>query len=81
MVSLKNLLRDNMQIWRSANDIIMSAGRGGRIPPTHVVQLIGAILWNKSGSIPCACGAPLSSIRAVIFLSRKCTNFGTMRHR
>eukprot|EP00959_Pyramimonas_sp_CCMP1952_P423170 8864293-Pyramimonas_sp.AAC.2 len=30
-----------MPIWRSANDSIMSAGRGGRIPPTHIVQLIG----------------------------------------
>eukprot|EP00959_Pyramimonas_sp_CCMP1952_P242747 5074291-Pyramimonas_sp.AAC.1 len=40
MVSLKNLLRDNALIWHSANDIIMSAGRDGRIPPTHIVKLI-----------------------------------------
>eukprot|EP00959_Pyramimonas_sp_CCMP1952_P088716 1856299-Pyramimonas_sp.AAC.1 len=37
MASLKNLLRDNMSICRSANGITMSAGRNGRIPPTHIV--------------------------------------------
>eukprot|EP00959_Pyramimonas_sp_CCMP1952_P072240 1508777-Pyramimonas_sp.AAC.1 len=40
LVSLKNLLRDSMSIWRSANDIMKSAGRSGRIPPIHIVQLI-----------------------------------------
>eukprot|EP00959_Pyramimonas_sp_CCMP1952_P426770 8938390-Pyramimonas_sp.AAC.1 len=40
MASLKNLLRDNIPILRSAHDIAMSASRDGRIPPTHVVQLI-----------------------------------------
>eukprot|EP00959_Pyramimonas_sp_CCMP1952_P444897 9315866-Pyramimonas_sp.AAC.1 len=47
MVSLKNLLRVSMPIWRSANDIIMSAGRNGRIPPTHIVQLIGILPNDK----------------------------------
>eukprot|EP00959_Pyramimonas_sp_CCMP1952_P077223 1614207-Pyramimonas_sp.AAC.1 len=47
MVSLKNLFRDNMAIWRSANDMIMSAGRNGRIPPTHIAQLIGVLPNDK----------------------------------
>eukprot|EP00959_Pyramimonas_sp_CCMP1952_P453332 9468061-Pyramimonas_sp.AAC.1 len=47
MASLKNLLRDNIPIWRSANDIVMTAGRNGRILPTHIAQLIG-ILPSRS---------------------------------
>eukprot|EP00959_Pyramimonas_sp_CCMP1952_P192818 4031949-Pyramimonas_sp.AAC.1 len=43
MVSLKNLVRDSIPIWRSANDVVMTAGRNGRIPPTHIVQLIGIL--------------------------------------
>eukprot|EP00959_Pyramimonas_sp_CCMP1952_P319660 6688765-Pyramimonas_sp.AAC.1 len=56
MVSLKNLRRDNMPIWRSANYIIMSAGRDGRIPPTHIAPLIGILpnricMYNRVGQI------------------------------
>eukprot|EP00959_Pyramimonas_sp_CCMP1952_P024962 523830-Pyramimonas_sp.AAC.1 len=40
-VCLKNLLRDNIPVWRSANDIIMTSGIQGRILPSHIVQLIG----------------------------------------
>eukprot|EP00959_Pyramimonas_sp_CCMP1952_P216692 4531762-Pyramimonas_sp.AAC.1 len=34
----------------------MSAGRGGRIPPTHIVQLIGILpnhncMYNRAGQI------------------------------
>eukprot|EP00959_Pyramimonas_sp_CCMP1952_P111794 2338372-Pyramimonas_sp.AAC.1 len=47
MVSLKNLIRDNIPAWRSANGVVMTAGRNGRIPPTHIVQLIG-ILPNRT---------------------------------
>eukprot|EP00959_Pyramimonas_sp_CCMP1952_P015743 332986-Pyramimonas_sp.AAC.1 len=43
MVSLKNLIRDNIPMWRSASDIVMTAGRHGMIPPTHIVQLIGVL--------------------------------------
>eukprot|EP00959_Pyramimonas_sp_CCMP1952_P228502 4777244-Pyramimonas_sp.AAC.1 len=43
MVSLKNLIRDNIPVWRSANDIVVTAGRNGRIPPIHIVQLIGTL--------------------------------------
>eukprot|EP00959_Pyramimonas_sp_CCMP1952_P321422 6726024-Pyramimonas_sp.AAC.2 len=43
MASLKCFLRDHMAIWRSANDIIMTAGRKGIPPPTHIVQLIGIL--------------------------------------
>eukprot|EP00959_Pyramimonas_sp_CCMP1952_P291901 6105209-Pyramimonas_sp.AAC.1 len=32
-----------MAIWRSANDIIMSAGQNGSIPPIHIVQLVGIL--------------------------------------
>eukprot|EP00959_Pyramimonas_sp_CCMP1952_P334588 7006751-Pyramimonas_sp.AAC.2 len=31
LVSLKNLIRDGIQVWRSANDIIMTSGVQGRI--------------------------------------------------
>eukprot|EP00959_Pyramimonas_sp_CCMP1952_P200954 4202842-Pyramimonas_sp.AAC.1 len=48
LVSMNNLCRDNMAIWRSANDIIMSAGLCGRIPATHIVQLIGILPNDKS---------------------------------
>eukprot|EP00959_Pyramimonas_sp_CCMP1952_P173580 3627139-Pyramimonas_sp.AAC.1 len=43
LISLKNLIRDKIQVWRSANDIVMTAGREGRIPPTHIVQLVGIL--------------------------------------
>eukprot|EP00959_Pyramimonas_sp_CCMP1952_P386279 8095581-Pyramimonas_sp.AAC.1 len=43
MVSLKNLIRDNVPAWRAADDIVMTAGRDGRILPTHIVQLIGTL--------------------------------------
>eukprot|EP00959_Pyramimonas_sp_CCMP1952_P086523 1809829-Pyramimonas_sp.AAC.1 len=43
MAGTKNLSRDNTPIWRSANDIVMTAGWNGRIPPTHIVQLIGIL--------------------------------------
>eukprot|EP00959_Pyramimonas_sp_CCMP1952_P204434 4275223-Pyramimonas_sp.AAC.1 len=43
VVCWKNLLRNSVPIWRSANDIITSAGRIGSIPPTHIVQLIGIL--------------------------------------
>eukprot|EP00959_Pyramimonas_sp_CCMP1952_P068711 1434190-Pyramimonas_sp.AAC.1 len=56
MASLKNLIRDNIPVWRSANDIVMTAGRHGRIPPTHIVQLIGILpeyhrQYNRVGQI------------------------------
>eukprot|EP00959_Pyramimonas_sp_CCMP1952_P191317 4000518-Pyramimonas_sp.AAC.1 len=60
MVSLENLLRDNIPIWRSASDIIMTSGRDGSIPPSHFVQLIGTCLklfnacmieWGRCGLI------------------------------
>eukprot|EP00959_Pyramimonas_sp_CCMP1952_P117497 2456083-Pyramimonas_sp.AAC.1 len=47
MASLKNLLRDKMAIWRSANGIILLAGRNGRIPPTHIVQLLDILPNDK----------------------------------
>eukprot|EP00959_Pyramimonas_sp_CCMP1952_P071046 1483243-Pyramimonas_sp.AAC.2 len=45
-----------MPIWRSANDTIMSAGRDSRIPPTHIVQLIGILpdeqcRYNRVGQV------------------------------
>eukprot|EP00959_Pyramimonas_sp_CCMP1952_P212958 4455839-Pyramimonas_sp.AAC.1 len=43
MVGLKNRFRYNIPVWRSANDIIMTAGRNGRIPQSHIVQLIGIL--------------------------------------
>eukprot|EP00959_Pyramimonas_sp_CCMP1952_P104864 2191901-Pyramimonas_sp.AAC.1 len=43
MLSPKNLIRDNMPVQVSANDIVMTAGRDGRIPPTHIAQLIGIL--------------------------------------
>eukprot|EP00959_Pyramimonas_sp_CCMP1952_P403987 8465136-Pyramimonas_sp.AAC.1 len=43
MVSMQNLLRDNIPIWRPANDIAMTAGRNGRIPSTRIAQLIGIL--------------------------------------
>eukprot|EP00959_Pyramimonas_sp_CCMP1952_P364914 7641517-Pyramimonas_sp.AAC.1 len=36
-----------MAMWRSANGIIMSAGRNGRIAPTHIFQLIGILPNDK----------------------------------
>eukprot|EP00959_Pyramimonas_sp_CCMP1952_P077375 1617220-Pyramimonas_sp.AAC.1 len=56
MVSMKNLLRDNIPIWRLANDIVMTAGRNVRIPPTHIAQLIGILpsytcQYNREGQI------------------------------
>eukprot|EP00959_Pyramimonas_sp_CCMP1952_P391359 8201550-Pyramimonas_sp.AAC.1 len=56
MVSLKNLVRDNIPIWRSANDIVMTAGRNGGNPPTHIAQLIGilsshACHHNRAGQV------------------------------
>eukprot|EP00959_Pyramimonas_sp_CCMP1952_P433815 9084405-Pyramimonas_sp.AAC.1 len=33
MVSWENLIRGNIPVWRSANDIVMTAGRNDRIPP------------------------------------------------
>eukprot|EP00959_Pyramimonas_sp_CCMP1952_P110811 2318503-Pyramimonas_sp.AAC.1 len=43
MASLKNMILDNLPAWRSANGIAMTAGRHGRAPPTHIVQLIGIL--------------------------------------
>eukprot|EP00959_Pyramimonas_sp_CCMP1952_P450279 9428128-Pyramimonas_sp.AAC.1 len=43
MISLKNLLHDSMSNWCSGNDIIMTAGRNGIIPPIHIVQLTGIL--------------------------------------
>eukprot|EP00959_Pyramimonas_sp_CCMP1952_P312914 6549930-Pyramimonas_sp.AAC.1 len=47
MVRLKDLLRDNMASWRSADDIIMLAGRNGGILPTHIVLFIGILPNDK----------------------------------
>eukprot|EP00959_Pyramimonas_sp_CCMP1952_P404918 8486367-Pyramimonas_sp.AAC.1 len=43
LISLKNLLRDRVAVWRSATDFIKMAGRSGVLPPTHIVQLIGIL--------------------------------------
>eukprot|EP00959_Pyramimonas_sp_CCMP1952_P355999 7455749-Pyramimonas_sp.AAC.1 len=43
MGSLKNLVRDNIPMWLSANDVVMAAGQNGRIPPTHIVQVMGIL--------------------------------------
>eukprot|EP00959_Pyramimonas_sp_CCMP1952_P004015 84346-Pyramimonas_sp.AAC.1 len=43
MVSLKNMIRGNVPAWRPANDIVMTAGRNGRILPIHIAQLIGIL--------------------------------------
>eukprot|EP00959_Pyramimonas_sp_CCMP1952_P429533 8995724-Pyramimonas_sp.AAC.1 len=56
LVSLKNLIRDNIPVWRPANDIVMTAGRNGRIPPTHIAQSIGILpnhmcKYNSVGQI------------------------------
>eukprot|EP00959_Pyramimonas_sp_CCMP1952_P105808 2212293-Pyramimonas_sp.AAC.2 len=47
MVSLKNLLRDSISVRRSVNDVIMTAGWEGGVPPSHNDQLIG-ILPNRT---------------------------------
>eukprot|EP00959_Pyramimonas_sp_CCMP1952_P018786 397054-Pyramimonas_sp.AAC.1 len=44
MVSFKNLRCDNIPIWCSANDVIVTSGRNGRNPPNHSGQLIGILL-------------------------------------
>eukprot|EP00959_Pyramimonas_sp_CCMP1952_P468585 9493481-Pyramimonas_sp.AAC.1 len=36
-----------MAIWRSADDIIVSACRNGNTLPTHIVQLIGILPNGK----------------------------------
>eukprot|EP00959_Pyramimonas_sp_CCMP1952_P316735 6629849-Pyramimonas_sp.AAC.1 len=56
MISLKNLVRGNIPVWRSANDIVMTAGRFGRIPLTRTAQLIGILpnhicQYNRAGQI------------------------------
>eukprot|EP00959_Pyramimonas_sp_CCMP1952_P112164 2345469-Pyramimonas_sp.AAC.1 len=70
MVSLKNLVRDNIPIWRSANDIVMTAGRNCMICLTRIVQLIGPaildsfIVWERYGEILYICGTAISRFRA-----------------
>eukprot|EP00959_Pyramimonas_sp_CCMP1952_P101506 2123484-Pyramimonas_sp.AAC.1 len=52
LVSLRNLLRDDILAWRSANDIIMAAGIRGRISPGHMVQFVGI----EPNSVQCKYG-------------------------
>eukprot|EP00959_Pyramimonas_sp_CCMP1952_P147118 3079200-Pyramimonas_sp.AAC.1 len=68
MISLQNVIRDNIPAWRSANDIVMTAGRNGRIPPTHVVQLIGILLANSRLSVQ-SCGTDMDE--SLIFEGRQ----------
>jgi len=56
MISLKELLRNNIRVWRSANDIVMTSGAQGRIPVSMFVQIIGVknvqkYKYDRSGQV------------------------------
>ena len=41
MISVSQLVRDKIPVWRSANDIVMTKGQQGRIPVGYIIQMIG----------------------------------------
>ena len=58
MISVSQLIRDHVKVWRSANDIVMTSGMNGRIPVSYIMQMIGVkhdpkYKYDRAGEIWC----------------------------
>ena len=48
MISVSHLIRDNVPVWRSSNDIVLTQGHQGRVPAHYIMQMIGVKLRVRS---------------------------------
>ena len=58
MISVSQLIRDHVKVWRSANDIVMTSGINGRRPVSYIMQMIGVkhdpkYKYDRTGEIWC----------------------------